>query len=315
MDEYLVYRRSVLLDRDVKPLEDQRRLFDGRLAAADNELTAFLAKNGIGDFEAEKTALASLYGQLLTDSYSAQAAAGETRSRLGVVSAQAAGAPSEISLFRDTDRTAADRLAALRVELNDLLARYQPSAQPVRDKQAQVAAMEQLALQQRNLTSASRFGANPIAQALQTERNTLSAQAASLSARKAAVDAEIGRITARRQVLAGLEPRYQELVRQRDVLAANAKAFAQRSQENQAAQAVSAKSDDNIRVVQRAYVPTRGASLKRPALIVATLFAGFAAVCAGLIGAFLSRGFPSARAAERTLEMPVLLSVPRKARA
>lgn len=313
VDEYLVYRRSVLLDRDVKPLEEQRKLFDARLAAADNDLTAFLASHGIGDFDAEKTALAALYSQLLTDSYSAQAQAGETRSRLGVVAAQAASAPSEISLYRDTDRTAADKLATLKVELNDLLARYQPGAQPVRDKQAQVAAMERLAAQQREATAASRFGVNPVAQALQTERNTLSAQAASLTGRKGAIDAELTRVTARRQMLAGLEPRYQELMRQRDTLAVNAKAFAARSQENQAQQNLAAKSDDNIRVVQRAYVPTRGVSLKKPALIVATLFAAFAAVCAGLIGAFLSRGYPSARAAERTLDLPVLTSVPVKA--
>ena len=313
IDEYLVYRRTVLLDRDVRPLEEQRKLFDTKLAAADNDLTAFLASHGIGDFDAEKTALAALYSQLLTDSYSAQAQAGETRSRLGVVAAQASSAPSEISLYRDTDRTAADKLASLKVELNDLLARYQPTAQPVRDKQAQVAAMQRLAAQQTSTTAASRFGANPVAQALQTERNTLAAQSASLTGRKAAIDTEIARVTARRQMLAGLEPKYQELVRTRDVLAVNAKNFAARSQENQAQQNLAAKSDDNIRVVQRAYVPTRGMSLKKPALIVATLFAAFAAVCAGLIGAFLSRGYPSARAAERTLELPVLTSVPLKA--
>jgi uncharacterized protein involved in exopolysaccharide biosynthesis len=315
IDEYLVYRRSVLLDRDVKPLEEQRKLFEVRLAAADNELTAYLAKSGIGDFEAEKLALAGLYGQLLADSYSTLALAGETRSRLGVVSVQAAGAPNEIGLYRDIDHTAADKLAALKVELNDLLARYQPTSQPVRDKQGQVAAMERLVSQQRDVTSGARLGVNPVAQALQTERNTLTAQAASLTGRRAAIAAELQRVTARRQMLAALEPRYQELVRQRDVLAVNARNFAARSQENQAAQALASRSDDNIRVVQRAYVPTRGVSLKKPALIVSALFAGFAAVCAGLIGAFLSRGYPSARAAERTLDLPVLSTIPRKARA
>lgn len=312
IDEYLVYRRTVLIDRDVRPLEEQRKMFDVKLAAADNQLTAFLTANGVGDFEAEKTALATLYGQLLADSYSVSALASETRGRLGVVQAQAAGAPNEIGLYRDIDHTAADQLAKLRVELQDLYARYQPNSQPVRDKQAQVAAMERLAQSQLGSTGAQRVGANPVAQALQTERNTLSAQAASLSSRKGAVDAEIAKVTERRQKLAALEPKYQELIRTRDVLAVNAKNFAARSQENQAAQTLAAHSDDNIRVVQRAYVPTRGVSLKKPALIVSTLFAVFAAVCAGLIGAFLSRGYPSVSAAERTLELPVLATVSRK---
>jgi uncharacterized protein involved in exopolysaccharide biosynthesis len=312
IDEYLVYRRTVLLDRDVQPLEQQRKAFDRKLADADNQLTAFLTANGIGDFEAEKTALATLYGQLLADSYSVQAQASETRGRLGVVSAQAAGAPAEIGLYRDIDHAAADKAAALKLELQDLLSRYQPTSEPVRLKQAQVAAMERLAAQQLNLTGAQRVGANPVAQALQTERNTLNAQAASLAGRKAALDAELAQVTQHRQKLAALEPRYQELVRQRDVLALNARNFAARSQENQAAQALAAHSDDNIRVVQRAYVPTRGASLKRPALIVTVLFAAFAAACAGLVGAFLSRGYPTVATAERTLDMPVLATVERK---
>lgn len=314
IDEYQVYRRSVLQDRDVRPLEAQHRAFETKLAAADNDLTNFLTRHGIGDFDAEKAALASLYSQLLTDSYSAQAQASETQGRLGVVAAQAAGAPSEVGLYRDIDHTAGDQAAKLKVELSDLLARYQPGAEPVRVKQAQIAAAERLAAAQVN-ASAARFGVNPVAQALQTERNTLSAQAASLASRRTAVAAEIARVTARRQMLASLEPQYQELVRTRDVLAVNAKTFAARSQENQAAQALAAQSDDNIRIVQRAYVPTGGVSLKKPALVVAVLFAAFAAVCAGLIGAFLSRGYPTAAAAERTLDMPVLATLPRKSRA
>lgn len=315
IDEYQVYRRSVLQDRDVRPLEAQHKAFEVKLAAADNALTAFLTSHGIGDFDAEKTALASLYGQLLTDSYSVQAQASETQGRLGVVAAQASRAPNEVSLYRDLDHSAGDQLAKLKLDLQDLLARYQPNSQPVRDKQAQVAAMERLAASQTGATAATRVGANPVAQALQTEHNTLSAQAASLASRKAAVDAEIARVTARRQTLAALEPQYQELLRTRDVLAVNARNFAARSQENQAAQALAAQSDDNIRIVQRAYVPTGGVSLKKPALIVAVLFALFAAVCAGLIGAFLSRGYPTAAAAERTLDLPVLATLPRKGRA
>ena len=316
VDEYLRYRKTVLLARDLGPLEGQRRAFSDQLAALDGEYTRFLNENGVGDFEAEKASLGALYTQLLTDGASARAQLSETEGRLGVTQRQAASNPAEISLYRDLDRTAGDQLAKLKVELQDLAARYRPESQPVRDKAAQVASMERLAAIQNELTAARRIGPNPVFQTLQTERNTLQAQAQSLRARSGAVTGELARVVARRQRLAELEPRYQDLQRRREVLAANVRSFTQREQESQAAQALAAGGDDgDVRVVQRAFVPTRGSSLKRPVLLAAAAFGAFAALCAGVLAAFLSRGFPTARSAERTLEMPVLATVPARARA
>ena len=313
VDEYLRYRREVLLQRDVGPLEAQRGRFAAQLADIDGQLTGFLRENGVGDFDAEKASLAQLYGQLLADGASARASLSEAEGRLGVTSALVRQNPAEIGLYRDLDHAPADQLAKLRTELNDLLARYRPTAQPVRDKQAQVAAAEALVRGGDGLVIGRRLGPNPVFQTLQTERNTVAAQASSLRARASELAGELARVVARRQRLAELEPRWQDLQRQRDVLAANVRTFTQRVQESQAQQALaSAGSDGDVRVVQRAFTPTKGSSLKRPAVLGAGVFALFAALCAGLIGAFLSRGFPTAGAAERTLDMPVLAAVPAK---
>ena len=317
VDEYLRFRKQVLLARDLGPLEGQRRRFSDELSALDGEYTRFLTDNGIGDFEAEKTSLAALYGQLLGDQASAHAQLSETTGRLSVTERQVASNPAEIGLYRDLDRTAGDQLAKLRVELNDLTARYRPESQPVRSKAAQVAAMERLAAVQNEVAAGRRIGPNPVFQTLQTERNSLAAQAQSLRARSGAVAGELARVVARRQQLAQLEPRYQDLQRRREVLAANVRTFTQREQESQAAQALATSGDDgDVRVVQRAFTPARGSSLKRPAALGAAVFGAFAALCAGLIGAFLSRGWPSREAVERTLDLPVLAAVPaRSARA
>ena len=312
VDEYLLYRRQVLMARDTGPLEDQRRAFQAQLDDADAAYTRFLAEHGIGDFDAEKQALATLYGQLLTDSYTVGAQLGETSGRLGVTARQFAATPREINLSRDIDHTSGDRLAALRVELHDLLGRYRPDAAPVRDKEAQVAAMQQLAAGSAADTVARRVGINPVSQTAETERNTLQAQLASLRSRKAADDAELARVLARRQELARLESEYGNLQRRRDLLAANVRTFTAREQDSQAAQALAQRGDDAVRVIQRAYVPTRGSSLKRPTLILAAGFAAFTAACAGLLAAFLSRGYPTPASAERTLGLPVLATAGRR---
>ena len=314
VDEDLRLRRQVLNARDVGPLEAQRQRFADELARVDAQATGFLTANGIGDFDAEKASLAQLYGQLLADGASARAALSEAEGRLGVTSALASRSPAEIGLYRDMDHAPADQLAKLRTELNDLLARYKPTAQPVRDKQAQLAAAEALLAQGDGLVVGRRLGPNPVFQSLQTERNTTAAQAQSMRARAGELAGELARVVARRQKLAELEPQWLDLQRQRDVLAADVRTFTQRVQDSRAQQALTAAGDDgDVRVVQRAYTPTKGSSLKRPALMAAAVFAALAALCMGLVAAFLSRGFPSAGAAERTLDMPVLAAVPARA--
>lgn len=68
--------------------------------------------------------------------------------------------------------------------------------------------------------------------------------------------------------------------------------------------------DDNIRVIERAYPAVQGTSLKRPVMILAVMFGLFAAVCAGLMAAFLTPGYATIETVERTLRMPVLAAAP-----
>lgn len=307
VDEYMLYRKSVLIGADAGVLEVQRKAFEDRLSAADSAFQTFLATNNIGDFDTEKASLAQVYSSLLTERYSIQAQLSEAEGRLGVTSRQVTQAPAEIGLYQDADPAAATKLTGLRVERQDLLSRYRPDSQPVREIDQKIAALQALIQSgAASGVSARRVGPNPIAQTLQTEKNQLEAQTASLRRRQASVVSDLGQISARRQQLSALEPRYRELTRDRDVLAANVTSLTQRQQESQAARAIAMGGDDNIRVVQRAFAPTRGASLKMAVLALAFLFAGFTALCVGLLRIFLRRGYVTPDATARSLDLPVL---------
>ncbi len=314
VDEYLRYRKTVLFDRNIGPLDQQRQSFQSQLDTADAAYQKFLADNGIGDFDAEKASLGQIYSQLLTDSYSVGAQTAETQGRLGVTAREVASAPQEIGLYRDLDHAAQDKLLQLKVDRQDLLSRYQPNAQPVRDIEQKIAAQQALINSGgANGPGARRVGINPIFQTLQTEKNQLEAQSASLQNRKVSLADAIAQITARRQKLATLEPQYQELARERDLLSTNVRNLTQRVQESQAAQALAQSGDDgSIKVIERAYPPTKGTSLKAPVLAFSLVFAGFVAVCVGLLLSFLDKGYATAEAAERALEMPVLVTTPAK---
>jgi uncharacterized protein involved in exopolysaccharide biosynthesis len=311
IDEYLVYRRTVLVGGEGAALIEQRRMMEDKLHAADQAYSQFLADNHIGDLDTEKASLAAAFGQLTAESYSVQAQLSESEGSLSRTSSLVKSAPPEIGLYHDLDHSAGDRLNLLRLERQEMASRYQPGSLPLREKDNQIAALE--ALMRNGATTmggARRVGVNPVWQTLETERNQMDARAASLRSRKAAIQHDLQELTAKRQHLAALEPQYQALMRDREILSGTVKALAGRTEELFAQQALSGKSADNIRVVERAFVPAKGTSLKAPIMAASILFAGFTALCAGLIGVFLTRGYPSRASFERALGVPVLAATP-----
>ena len=217
MDEYLRYRRAALLiDKEAGPIKQQLDALQGRLAKADQEYQVFLTQNGVqsGDYDAEKTSLSQIYGQLTTENYSVQAAlVGGAGAGLAPPSSEVAATQPEIGLYRDLDHSAQDKLAALNTQRADLLSRYLPGTQPIRDIDQQIAAQQALIRSGVNATDgARRVGPNPTYQSLVTERNTLQAQVASLRDRKAQIAASLAEIAGRRMKLAALDPQYQDLV-------------------------------------------------------------------------------------------------------
>lgn len=312
VDEYLRHRRSLLIDSDAGSIRTQLASFQGQLDTVDRDYQKFLVDNGVGsgDFDAEKASLTQTYAQLTTEAYSVQASLSEAQGRLGVTARNAAQSQPEIGLYRDLDHTAQDELNKLQVQRQTLLSKYLPGAQPVRDIDQQIAAQQALIARGPLDGGARRVGPNPVYQSLITEKNSLEAQVASYRDRLADVRASLADVAARRQKLMAVEPQFQNLSRQRDLLGNNVKTLAQRAQESQAAQALAKSGNDNIRVVERAYPATVGTSLKKPVMIVAVLFAAFAALCAGLLSAFLSKGYPTPETIERTLQLPVLAAAP-----
>ena len=307
VDEYMAYRKTVLVGGDVGAIDQQRRDFETRLAAAEEAYRNFLATNGIGDFDSEKASLGQVYSQLLTERYSIQAQLSETEGRLGVTSRQVTEAPPQIGLYQDADPAATSKLTQLKIDRQDLLSRYRPDSQPVHEADQKIAALQALIAGGGGAgVSAQRVGVNPVFQTLQTEKDQLEAQDASLKQRQTAVASDIAEVDAKRQRLVTLEPQYQDLLRQRDALSANVKNFIAREQESQASRAIALAGDNSIRVVQRAFAPTKGASLKAPVLAISLLFAAFTALCVGLLRIFLRRGFVTPDATARSLDLPVL---------
>lgn len=314
LEEYLVYRRTVLVGANTPALEEQRQAFEGRLAQADQAYEEFLTSNRIGDFVAEKAALSQLQTQIEQQKYQTEAQLQDRIGRLAVLDSQMGQVSQEVGLYRDVNNAANDKLMQLKLQREDLLSRYRADAQPVRELDTQIARLEQgIADGRATADGAKRIGINPVWQTLQTEKIQLQAEVAALRQSQEALAEQLRQLIDRRLKLAELEPRFQALSLDRDVLQANVRDFAVKEEQNRAAREIAAASNDNIRIVQRAIPPTKGKSLKKPVLVLAFLFAGFTALCAGLLRMFLRPGLPTPQSASRTLDLPVLGSARLKA--
>jgi len=307
LEEYLIYRRSLLIGGDSNILQRQRDIFSQKLSEADAAYQSFLTTNDIGDFTAQKTALTQLQAQVEQQKYAIDAQLQDRTGRLAVVETELARTPAEAILYRDVDMSASTKLAQLKLDREGLLARYTPGAGPVQDINAQIAQLEAgLAAGRTNGEGARRSGPNPIWQTLATTRNDLRAEVAALQQSQAAYAQQVTDVNTRLLRLAQLEPQFNELSRDRDVLSSNVRDFTVKEQQDEAQRQMSAESSDNIRIVQRAVAPSTGKSLKKPVLALAILFAGFTALCAGLLRMFLRPGLQTPASASRTLGMPVL---------
>jgi len=307
IQEYLVYRKQVLLDGAAPVTLEQRQVFEDRLAQADAALQAFLIQNNIGDFEAQRLSLNALQTSLTDESFRVRARLREVGGRLGEIARQAGRQPAEVGLYRDNNAAAADKLLALKLEREDLLGRYKPGAQPIQDVDLKIAQVERMIREGRSASpGASRTGLNPIHQALQTEQIQLAAEAASLRERDAALQAQMAEVTSSRLKLGEIEPGYQDLLRERDILATNVRDLTVKVESDAASRAIAQGSNDTIRVVEAATAPSKGSSLKKPVAILGLLFAAFTALCVGLIRVFLRPGVPTPSSAARTFDLPVL---------
>ena len=234
----------------------------------------------------------------------------QRKARLDALNGQSAQIAPEIAIYHDVDHTAQDKLIDLKVQRAQLLGRYRSDAAPVKTMDVQIAEMERsIADGKVQGEGAKRLGVNPVFQSLQSDRISLTAEVAALQQSAQTLADQISQVTDRQLRLDALEPQYQGLTRDRDVLSSNVKDFTVKEQQTQASDAIARQGNDNISVVERAVTPVTGKSLKKPVAILGLLLGGFTALCVGLLRIFLREGFPTSASAGRTLELPVLAQV------
>ena len=314
IDEYQTYRLQVYTDTVGPALQKQKDAFDQQLTEVDGQYQSFLQANGVGDFEAAKATYAKIYDQITADLFTTRSQIATDRAKLAEINANLGKLSPEMSLERQLDLSVPSRILALQQQRQEMLARYLPDSQPIKDLDNQIASLQTLMSSGSGIGEKDhKMGTNPAYQDQITQRLSVEAELASLAGREAQLQSQSDEVTKKMQSLLGIEAQYNNLAADRDALQGNIKSFTQRIQENDAQRDITHASDDAVRVVEKATLPDKPKSMKRLVLIMGFLFAAITALSAGLLRVYTRKGFASADMAGKALDLPVLAQAPVKA--
>lgn len=313
IDQYLTYRREVFQDRATSAIRTQRQTFEDELGDADRAYEEFLRSNNIGDFATARAAVANSYQSVFSERMGVQAQLQQASQRVATLAAQLARTPAEMALHQDLNVSAQDQILQLRTERESLLSRYQPDAQPVREIEGRIAQLQAYVGTGTAVGAKEvRTGPNPVWIELETTRINAQAERDSLAARLSVLDRQLSDLRARQARLTELESRNSTLAGNREVLTASIREFQQRETQSRADNELVKAGADNVTVIERAQPPSKGKSLRLPLMAAVLAFAGFTALCVGLLRVFLRRGFAMPSTLSRTLHAPVLAVAPAK---
>ncbi|MET0182467.1 MAG: Wzz/FepE/Etk N-terminal domain-containing protein [Caulobacterales bacterium] len=307
VDKYLAYRREVLVGDESDALERQAGAFDERAVAASADLALFLLENDIGDFDSELTGTARRAADVDAQLLDARAKRSEAEGRAAALRARYNAEPAETILYSESDARSA--LVDLQVQREQLLARYQDDAPPVREIDRRISQLN-VYLADGDPPSLTRRGINPIRQELAGQLFGMEAEARAQRSREDELTSQKTALLTRLRSLQELEPNYRRLARARTVLQDNAQSLTARAEQSRAVDQLLGRSTDNISVIERAVPPVQGKSLRTPIALSGLLLALLAAFAAAIGRGVMRRAFPTPQSAARTLNAPVLAVTP-----
>lgn len=313
IDQYLTYRREVFRDRTTPAIRSQRAAFEQELEAADRAYEDFLRSNEIGDFATAKAALSQSFQTIFAERLATQAQLDQARQRLATLTAQQANIPAQIALQQDLNVSAQDQILQLRTERESLLSRYHADAAPVQEIEARIRQLQTFVDTGTSVGAKEvRTGPNPIWVEMESARLQTIAERDALSARLTMLNRQMADLTAKQARLTELDSKNSTLAGNREVLSLSIREFQQRETQSRADSELVSAGADNVTVIERAQPPINGRSMKLPLLVAVILFAGFTALCVGLLRVFLRRNVLTKSSVRRTFGLPVLAVTPAK---
>ena len=286
IDEYMSFRRQVFVEGSSELISERRVATEQQLNANERAIAAFLKKNDVADFESERTGLRKRTEDLKASLNGTRASIAETEAALAQVEDQLRSTNETIDLYRD-DR-ASQRVAQAELELRQLMAKYLPTSDPVRQKQTEVNELKNLLSSYGGKASGGRrVGPNPTHQALLTRRHTLAATADSLREREFTQQRQLNSADRKIRKLTSLSPTYANLLRERETLKSRLTSYNSKEQEALVDAQQAEAQAENVKVISTAKFANKGRNMQKLAQFGGTAAWGLVLFFIAMIRVFL----------------------------
>ena len=301
---YQSYRRQIFVEGSAGLIGERRRETERQLNQNERAIARFLEKNNISDFDSEQGGVRKRTEELRGALNTLRAQMSETETALATVENQLRITPQEIDLYVD-DRASA-RISQAELELKQLLAKYLPTSNPVRQKQTELAELKSLqASNGGKAQGGRRVGPNTVYQELLTRRNTLQATADSYREKEFTLQRQLDSADNKVRRLTSLSPDYASLLRQRDTLDARLKNYNAKEQEALVNQQQAEATNENVKVIAWPKFPNKGANTRLYAAAGAMFAWGLTLFMLALLRVFLDpRLYAAPGPASRNAAMP-----------
>jgi hypothetical protein len=174
------------------------------------------------------------------------------------------------------------------LELRQLLAKYLPTSDPVRQKRTELEELKGLLSSYGGKASGGRrVGPNPTHQALTTQRNNLAATADSLREREFTQQRQLNSADAKIRKLTSLGPTHENLLRERETLKLRLNSYNAKEQESLVDAQQAEAAAENVKVISVAQFANKGRNMRKLAWFGATAAWGLVLFFLAMIRVFL----------------------------
>ena len=286
IDTYQSFRRTLFVEGTSEVITEGRVATEGQVKENEQAIARFLSRNAVSDFDSEREGVTERTEELRETLNTLRADLAENERALATVENQLRSTPEQIDLQID-DRPS-QRLAQAELELSQLLAKYLPTSEPVRRKQAEVDQIKNLQSSYGNtIRGGRRVGPNTVYQELETRRNTLQSTADALREKEITVQRQLNSADDKVRKLQSLSPKYANLLRERETLDERLKDYIAKEQEALINQQQAQANSENVIVIDNAIHARKGRNMRALMFVLATVGWGLTLGLIALMRVFL----------------------------
>jgi uncharacterized protein involved in exopolysaccharide biosynthesis len=315
LDEHLLVHKN---PQSYNFFEDQSQVLKTKLEQAEAALETVKKQNSITALDEQQKLLLEQIAALNVELNRTLSQEAETGNRILQIRQQFDKTPETVSQGEEVDHNPfmISNLESMLVELQlkekKLLIKYTPESRLVTNVKEEIQMVkERLAQNETKQYGKSRVGLNTTYQRLQKELFRNQAESKALSAKRETQKAQLSDYQGKLEQLNQMAVQLNQLKQSVDVNRQNYRLYLAKFEESRISDAMDNKKMANVSLMQSAFAPFKPVSPKKLLNIVLAIFlGGFGGLGLAFFGEFLDDSLEKPEDVEKTLQLPVLASIP-----